>query len=82
MRSLIIAEVIKKKSYRAFEELMSPFEGFKGIDLQIDALLLAARFIPFVPKIASNIQHWVITNINLSNDQLENYNEKLTPATK
>ena len=82
MRSLLKAEVIKKKSYRAFEELMSPFEGFKGIDLQIEALLLAARFIPFVPKIASNIQNWVIANINLSNDQLENYNEKFTQTTK
>ena len=28
----IIAEVIRKKSYRAFEQLMSPFEGFIGID--------------------------------------------------
>ena len=49
-----------------------------GIDLQIDVLLLAAKFIPFVPSIASNIQTWVITNINLSNDQFEIYNEKLT----
>ena len=39
----IIAEVIRKKSFRAFEQLMSPFEGFKGIDLQIDVLLLAAK---------------------------------------
>ena len=67
----IIAEVIRRKSYRAFEQLMSPFEGFKGIDLQIDVLLLAAKFIPFVPSLASNIQTWVTTNIKLSNDQFE-----------
>ena len=49
-----------------------------GIDLQIDVLLLVAKFIPFVPSIASNIQTWVTTNINLFNDQFEIYNEKLT----
>ena len=40
--------MIEGKSYRAFEELMSPFEDFQGIDIQIYAVLLAARFIPFV----------------------------------
>ena len=46
--SLDITQVIEGKSYRAFEELMSPFEGFQGINLQIYAVLLAARFILFV----------------------------------
>ena len=46
--SLDITQVIEGKSYRAFEELMSPFEGHQGIDLQIYAVLLAVRFIPFV----------------------------------
>ena len=73
----IIARVIKRKSYRAFEQLMTPFVGLQGIDIQIDALLLAARFVPFVPKIASNIQYWVTTNFNLSTKQLQNYNARL-----
>ena len=76
----IITKVIKRKSYRAFEELMSPFLGLQGVDFQIEALLLAAKFVPFVPKIASNIQHWVTTNFNLSTIQLENYNAKPTTA--
>ena len=74
----IITRVIRRKSYRAFEQLMSPFEGLQGVDIQIEALLLAAKFVPFVPKIASNIQHWVTTNFNLSTMQLENYNAKPT----
>ena len=44
----IITRVLKRKSYRAFEQLMNPFEGLQGIDVQIDCLLLAARFVPFV----------------------------------
>ena len=73
----IITRVIKRKSYRAFEQLMTPFVGLKGIDIQIDALLLAAKFVPFVPKIALNIQHWVTTNFNLSIKQLQNYDARL-----
>ena len=76
----IITRVIRRKSYRAFEQLMSPFEGLQGVDIQIEALLLAAKFVPFVPKIASNIQHWVTTNCQLSNKQLEDYNAKPTTA--
>ena len=41
--------------------------------MQFDALLLAAKFMPFVPKIASNIQYWVSSNLNVSNKQLEDY---------
>ena len=73
----IITKVIKRKSYRVFEELMSPFVGLQGVDFQIEALLLAAKFVPFVPRIASNIQYWVTTNFNLSTMQLENYINKL-----
>ena len=73
----IITKVIKRKSYRAFEELMSPFVGLQGVDFQIEALLLAAKFVPFVPRIASNIQHWLTTNFNLSTMQLENYIHRL-----
>ena len=74
----IITRVIRRKSYRAFEQLMSPFEGLQGVDIQIEALLLAAKFVPFVPKIASNVQHWVTTNCQLSTKQLEDYNAKPT----
>ena len=76
----IITRVIIRKSYRAFEQLMSPFEGLQGVDIQIEALLLAAKFVPFVPKIASNVQHWVTTNCQLSTKQLEDFNAKPTTA--
>ena len=69
----VITKVIKRESFRAFEELMSPFVGLQGVDFQMEALLLAAKFVPFVPRIASNIQYWVTTNFNLSTMQLENY---------
>ena len=73
----IITRVIKRKSYHAFEQLMSPLVGLQGIDKQIDTLLLAARFVPFVPKIAANIQYWVTNNFNVSTKQLQNYNARL-----
>ena len=73
----IITRVIKRKSYQAFEQLMSPLVGLQGIDKQIDTLLLAARFVPFVPKIAANIQYWVTNNFNVSTKQLESYNANL-----
>ena len=76
----LIVRVLKRKSYRAFEELMIPFSEFQSSDMQIDALLLAAKFIPFVPKIAANIQYWVTSNLNLSTQQLQNYNENLPPT--
>ena len=74
----VITKVIKRESFRAFEELMSPFVGLQGVDIQIEALLLAAKFVPFVPKIVSNIQNWVTTNLNLSILNLENYTAKPT----
>ena len=66
-----------QKSYLAFEELMTPFLEIQGVDMQVDTLLLAAKFIPFVPKIAANIQYWVTSNLNISTTDLLDYNKAL-----
>ena len=74
---LLINGVLKRKSYRAFEELMTPFLEIQGVDMQVDTLLLAAKFIPFVPKIAANIQYWVTSNLSISTNDLLDYNKAL-----
>ena len=79
---LLINRVLKRKSYRAFEELMTPFLALHGADMQVDALLLAAKFIPFVPKIAANIQYWVTSNLNISTKDLLDYNKALLAMEK
>ena len=45
--------------------------------MQVDTLLLAAKFIPFVPKIAANIQYWVKSILNISTTDLLDYNKAL-----
>ena len=67
----LIWRVLRRKSYRAFEELMTPLLDIQGIDMQVDFLLLAALFVPSVPKIASNIQYWVTSNLNVSFSKLQ-----------
>ena len=57
---------------------MTPLEELKGIDMQVDVLLLAAQFVPFVPQIAENIQRWVTQNLNLSIQNLETYSKTLS----
>ena len=74
----LIGQVLRRESYRAFEQLMNPFLQLRTNDNQVDILLFAAQFAPYVPKIATSIQFWVCNNLDLSFQQLQDYYEEKT----
>ena len=61
----IITDMIRKKSIQALDQFMAPSIYFQGWDSQIDALLLGARIIPLIPKIATNIGGWITSYFNV-----------------
>lgn len=78
----LIGRVLRRNSYRAFEQLMTPFLELKGNDIEVDTLLLTAQFALSVPKIAKNIQSWVSSNLDVSIQHLQNYKESLSIKQK